>query len=800
MSKSALTWTSKAFHLTALSTALVLAGCGGGGSSVDSIVPAPDLGVVPTPSDDQAESSNNNYALYMTSSVPKLMLNRGTTVKVSVRAVDGKTYGVVADKEVKFSITDPTLTGVFNQNAGVVKTDKQGIATITLEVVNTLTPEQKQHLKDKGLTITASLGNGQATLNLKGTDKKVTAEKNSVYDLYITTSKPKLKTGTDTMIVTVNVRNKDGGIESGVPVNFSIIDPVKYGITLAGKSSQVTDEKGQVQIQLEQSSTTTLARLDHETKLVITVDDTKNAVETTSLPIEVVGTKILGISSNQNVISDKDRANITGRLIDGSDKSIANTEVALMNDNKQIAIVKTDSNGQFTFSGITNAQLTKKDDGYIFDIVANPKGESQSFNEAIKLAAVVETGISIPRVSDIRVGDIGQITVLVPDAPDGDKVTLTTTKGRFTNDDGSQYFDSSQTATISNGKAVFKIQSFAPGPFSLTATYKDKKQSKNLSFVSVEPDKLLLQAKNIQMTTNSSTEVRVRVLDAQGGPVKNAIVNFSVIKDSSGGHIDQGFVKTDENGIGTIIYTSGNNPTANEGVRIQAKVNAVELPDGKVNTVSVGPAEVKLTVQTTASSIGVSLADKASDDESKVYYFRNGSAFVTNNSGQPAANQLITISLKPKTYIKGQFKVFVDKKLEKIWVQDRQECANEDKNFNGILDVGEDGNNNGQLEPGYKASLLSKNLVSTPNTSNNGVYNLITDANGRADFQIRYPKEYANWFTMDMTAATLVDGSESSQSRGVHFPILTDDQDLSLGIRPNLISPFGTELNCASPK
>lgn len=800
MSKSALTWTSKAFHLTALSTALVLAGCGGGGSSVDSIVPAPDLGVVPTPSDDQAESSNNNYALYMTSSVPELMLNRGTTVKVSVRAVDGKTYGVVADKEVKFSITDPALTGVFNQSAGVVKTDKQGIATITLEVVNTLTPEQKQHLKDKGLTITASLGNGQATLNLKGTDKKVTAEKNSVYDLYITTSKPRLKTGTDTMIVTVNVRNKDGGIESGVPVKFSINDPFKYGITLAGKSSQVTDEKGQVQIQLEQSSTTTLSRLDHETKLVVTVDDTKNAAETTSLPIEVVGTKILGISSNLNVISDKDTANITGRLIDGSDRSIANTEVALMNANKQIATVKTDSNGQFTFSGITNAQLTKTDDSYIFDIVANPKGESQAFNAAIELAAVVETGISIPRVGDIVVDKIEEIEVLVPDASNGDKVTLTTTKGRFTNDDGSQNGGSSQTATISNGKAIFKIQSFAPGIFNLTATYKDKKQSKNLSFVSVEPDKLLLQAKNIQMNTNSSTEVKVRVLDAQGGAVKNAIVNLSVVEDSSGGHIDQSFVKTDENGIGTIIYTSGNNPTANEGVRIQAKVNAVELPDGKVNTVSVGPAEVKLTVQTTASSIGVSLADKISDDESKVYYFRNGSAFVTNNSGQPAANQLITISLKPKTYIKGQFKVLVDKRQEKIWVQERQECANEDQNFNGILDVGEDGNNNGQLEPGYKASILSKNLVSTPNTSNNGVYNLITDANGRADFQIRYPKEYANWFTMDMTVATLVDGSESSQSRGINFPISTDDQDLSLVKRPNLISPFGTEQNCASPR
>ena len=46
MSYSSLPFTSKLFQLTALTISLTLAGCGGGGGdTVDSVAPAPDLGV-----------------------------------------------------------------------------------------------------------------------------------------------------------------------------------------------------------------------------------------------------------------------------------------------------------------------------------------------------------------------------------------------------------------------------------------------------------------------------------------------------------------------------------------------------------------------------------------------------------------------------------------------------------------------------------------------------------------------------------------------------------------------------------
>ena len=124
-------------------------------------------------------------------------------------------------------------------------------------------------------------------------------------------------------------------------------------------------------------------------------------------------------------------------------------------------------------------------------------------------------------------------------------------------------------------------------------------------------------------------------------------------------------------------------------------------------------------------------------------------------------------------------------------------CENEDKNNNGILDLGEDFNNNKQLDPINVAAVLTENGQEVGSGKN---FNFITDDNGRVDFSIRYPKQYANWYRAKVTVNTRVDGSESQQSRVIDFPALVDDIDISIPIRPNTNSPFGTNLNCSSAK
>ena len=76
---------------------------------------------------------------------------------------------------------------------------------------------------------------------------------------------------------------------------------------------------------------------------------------------------------------------------------------------------------------------------------------------------------------------------------------------------------------------------------------------------------------------------------------------------------------------------------------------------------------------------------------------------------------------------------------------------------------------------------------------------LMTDSTGKLDFTIRYPKEYAEWFTANVRVSTKVDGTESVQSRGLTFPVLNDDVSIPNFLRPNWYSPFGT-YSCLSSK
>ena len=139
------------------------------------------------------------------------------------------------------------------------------------------------------------------------------------------------------------------------------------------------------------------------------------------------------------------------------------------------------------------------------------------------------------------------------------------------------------------------------------------------------------------------------------------------------------------------------------------------------------------------------------------------------------------------------FRVVRDVILDKnVWLRSPYiECSNEDINNNGILDSGEDINNNGQLDPVNVVAVLDKDGNEVSANSNQS-FNLSTDAFGKVDFSVRYPKEYAQWYQAKITVNTRVDGSESQQARLVEFPDLVDDVDIDIPMRPNMISPFGT--------
>ncbi len=287
-------------------------------------------------------------------------------------------------------------------------------------------------------------------------------------------------------------------------------------------------------------------------------------------------------------------------------------------------------------------------------------------------------------------------------------------------------------------------------------------------------------------------------MDKDDAPVKNAIVQFTTIKDASGGNLGKGVAYTDDSGLATVIYNSGSNPTSTNGVIIKAQVQSVKLPNNQEKIVNPIQATSSITVQTKSTYISFAFADKVSVDNSEIYYFRKGSVNVLNSSGKAAINQQVSINLTPESYLKGYFEIIrgIAETSIVVWNQKYVNCGNEDKNNNGILDPGEDFNGNEQLDPINVAAILTESGQEVGSGKN---FNFITDDTGRVDFSIRYPKEYANWYRAKVTVNTRVDGSESQQSRVIDFPALVDDIDIGIPIRPNTNSPFGTDQNCSSP-
>src|SRR5690606_17823481 len=161
----------------------------------------------------------------------------------------------------------------------------------------------------------------------------------------------------------------------------------------------------------------------------------------------------------------------------------------------------------------------------------------------------------------------------------GDVVYISTNKGEILSNTSETQGSSRRALNVMNGKVDFYIDSSVPGKAILRAEYSNESRETILSFVSINPTKLLLQTERAVISVGGSTPVIARVLDKDDAPVKNAIVQFTTIRDSSGGSLGQGVAYTDDSGVATVLYNAGSNPTSTNGVEIKAQVQSVKLPN-----------------------------------------------------------------------------------------------------------------------------------------------------------------------------------------------------------------------------
>lgn len=326
--------------------------------------------------------------------------------------------------------------------------------------------------------------------------------------------------------------------------------------------------------------------------------------------------------------------------------------------------------------------------------------------------------------------------------------------------------------TDASGIATVSVSSSTASPATLQATLTGATTAQAtlpVEFVALTPTRLVLQVSptaigpNSGSVTNSQAVVRATVSDANGNPVKGVTVNFNRVADPSGGNLSQASALTDSSGQASVQYIAGGLTTASNGVQLR----------GTVATASGVFGDATLTVNQSALFIALGTGNVISNLDAQTYK-KDWVVYVTDANGIAVSNITLTVKVLPNFYGKGQL-AFVGGAWQRVTTVN---CANEDLNYNGVLDATEDVNNSGTLEPGNVISV-------TPGT-------VQTDATGRATISLIYAESYAPWVDVTLRVEAVVSGTESSKEASFRVSGASSDFTDATVPPAGVVSPFGT--------
>lgn len=513
----------------------------------------------------------------------------------------------------------------------------------------------------------------------------------------------------------------------------------------------------------------------------ITVLATSGGV-TGTLVIPVVGSKLsitgagslkLGDPSSEYTVKATDSA---GNALSSATLTVGSS---IGNGLSKTSVV-TDSNG--------DARLS-----YTPTKVANPDvisvtglGTSQSLSVIV---AGIDFTFSEPSSgSNLEIGQNHPIKVRYREAGigiAGKVVTFASTRGTLS-------LSPALVTTDANGEATLTINSNSSGASELTATIDTIGQARqSFEFVSSNPTAIKAQVTpkavapfDASSPDRSKASVIAQVTDASGNAVKGTAVSFSVV-DPTGGTVQPSTAQTDSNGYARTTYTAGAKSSATNGVTITATLTS--LPSVKhTTTLSVSQSSLFITIAT-----GNTISNKDGDVNT---YQKPFSVYVVDSNGSAVANQKITLSAWATNYYKGSMvwngvnwipgSVVTTNNVNTIVRGYNATCINEDENKNGVLDSGEDLNDDKILTPGAPAVVSS--------------HQLITDQSGFGTFNLLYGEQFAYWADVQITAAAVVDGTESSTI--YDFPLVAMASDISdESVRPaGFISPYKIANVCSN--
>ncbi len=736
--------------LTLFSALFFLIACGGGGSLERDSDGGPD-----TPPD----NNNSQTSIALTLAAPSgeassdLDANTPLTLTATVTDAQGE---ALAGELVTFTLSSDTLAS-FSNDAGTALTNGEGVASIGLEV-----GESSGSGK-----ITATLDSGESnSIGFTSTGSEVAQNDAASLDFFASQSQLS-SAGADKIELWAVVKNEQNVLLPGIKVSFS----ADANAAIQDVQS-TTDADGVARVELSTGG-------NFENRIITSTASIPNQPDLTqTIEIAVVGTSI-NINGSDSVIVG-DNASLTVTVVDSDGKGISSQEVILSAHNSSdtdvtvdtlsAATVTTDNDGRatITFNASTSDTYT---------VQATALGTSEVFNVTVQQDQF--NFVNPPDVEDVNddipLGTSQNLTLRwLKDgvAYQNGAVTLTTTRGTIIPNGGQ---------TNASGELTVSVSSDNAGEATIVATGVDGDGEEvstrlNIAFIATVADNIVVDATPDAIGPDGQTStISAVVRDADGNRVRNKLVNFT-LNDVSNGSLTDAQARTDRRGIATTVYVS-NAITSTESVIVTATVDDDTSVTGST-TLTVGDRAFDIT-------LGTGNIITVPDDSS---YVKEFSVFVIDGDGNPVADTPISMSALPlkasegTTYQKG-FWSWND--MLSVWEKTvTASCANEDVNYNGILDlspVNEDTNGDNMLTPGIMAAVTDT---------------VTTDENGQAKVYLRYAKQFGGWATIRITAKGESGGTESSESMVYQLAVAAADLEQE-GVSP-AANPYGMAADCST--
>jgi hypothetical protein len=453
---------------------------------------------------------------------------------------------------------------------------------------------------------------------------------------------------------------------------------------------------------------------------------------------------------------------------DSQGKLTATLELGADRGNRNVLITAT--------SGAVVGTASVQVSGTTVTLTASPP-VAQTATTAVEISASVVDAAQVPLggvvVSFVTTVGTLSSAVATTDGAGLAKVTLTGVTA-----------DATVTATAANTSATVAVQagSTALPPLSPTnVVVKD---------LTVQVNPSVIGPNAAGATTNySQLDVRVTgdVGTAVGIPVGNAPVRIRIASTPAFGTLSVDTttspVLSNAAGLASARFIAGPSTTGTDQIVICASVdNVATLPNGGQAPCGANEKSVKLTISQQPLFVRISTNNEIQKINNNLDYEKLFSIYVTNAAGQGVAGAPVSVRLLPQYYWKGSMAYVMGRWTPVAPVQ----CDNEDTNFNGVLDSGDNNlNNDALLWPGQSAAFT---------LDNNGV----TDSSGFVILRVRHGQRFYFWAQYQIEARAATAGSERLTT--LDYRLSAAEADVTSTSGPGFaLSPFGQGATCMDP-